>query len=103
AAFNLNAAFGPGGITMADMAELYPYDNNVLRAVKISGKQLREYLEFSARYFRGVAHPDSLINPAVPGFNFDIVQGVDYTIDISKPVGSRITRLSTLGANRRPR
>lgn len=93
AAFNLNAEFGPGAITMADMAELYPYENNVLRAVKISGKQLRDYLEFSARYFRGGARPDSLIDPSVPGFNFDIVSGVDYVIDISKPVGARITSL----------
>ena len=35
----------------ADMAELYPYENNVLRAVRISGRQLREYLEYSTRYF----------------------------------------------------
>ena len=97
AAFNLNAEFGPGAITMADMAELYPYENNVLRAVKISGKQLRDYLEFSARYFRGGARPDSLIDPSVPGFNFDIVSGVDYVIDISKPIGSRITSLSRNG------
>ena len=99
AAFNLNADFGPGAITMADMAELYPYDNNVLRAVKISGKQLRDYLEFSAKYFRANAGDDSLIDPTVPGFNFDIVQGVDYTMDITKPIGARIT---TLARNGRP-
>jgi 2',3'-cyclic-nucleotide 2'-phosphodiesterase (5'-nucleotidase family) len=99
AAFNLNADFGPGPITMADMAELYPYDNNVLRGVKISGKQLRDYLEFSARYYRAGASGDSLTDPNVPGFNFDIVQGVDYTIDITKPLGSRIT---TLARNGRP-
>jgi 2',3'-cyclic-nucleotide 2'-phosphodiesterase (5'-nucleotidase family) len=97
AAFNLNAQFGPGPITMADLAELYPYDNNVLRAVRITGRQLREYLEFSARYFRGGARTDSLIDPSVPGFNFDIVAGVDYAIDISRPVGSRITTLSRNG------
>jgi len=97
AAFNLNADFGPGAITMADMAELYPYDNNVLRAVKISGKQLRDYLEFSAKYYRASANGDSLTDPAVPGFNFDIVQGVDYTMDITKPLGLRITMLSRNG------
>jgi 2',3'-cyclic-nucleotide 2'-phosphodiesterase/3'-nucleotidase len=97
AAFNLNADFGAGAITMADMAQLYPYDNNVLRAVKISGKQLRDYLEFSAKYYRANASGDSLIDPAVPGFNFDIVQGVDYTMDITEPLGSRITTLSRNG------
>ena len=97
AAFSLNTALGPGPITMANVAQLYPYDNNVLRAVRISGRQLREYLEFSARYFRQGAPMDSLIDPSVPGFNFDIVAGVDYTIDISRPIGSRITTLSRGG------
>lgn len=97
AAFSLNAAFGPGPITMADMAQLYPYENNVLRAVKISGRQLRQYLEFSARYFREGGAPDSLVDYGVPGFNFDIVSGVDYVIDITKPIGSRITTLSRNG------
>jgi 2',3'-cyclic-nucleotide 2'-phosphodiesterase (5'-nucleotidase family) len=93
AAFSLNADFGPGPITMADMAELYPYENNTLRAVKISGRQLKEYLEFSARYFRGAGSPDSLVDSRVPGFNFDIVAGVDYVIDLRQPIGSRITSL----------
>lgn len=98
AAFNLNADFGPGAITIADMAELYTYENNVLRVVRISGQQLRDYLEFSARYFRqAVPGNDSLVDHSVPGFNFDIVAGVDYVIDISRPVGSRITSLTREG------
>lgn len=88
AAFSLDARLGPGAITVADLARLYPYDNT-LRAVRISGRQLREYLEYSARYFRG---PDA-VDPSVPGYNFDIVAGVDYTIDVTRPVGQRITRL----------
>lgn len=96
-AFNLNARFGPGAITMGDVARLYPYDNNVLRAVRISGRQLREYLEQSAKYFRQSVPADSLIDPAIPGFNFDIVSGADYVIDLSQPIGSRITSLSRNG------
>lgn len=93
AAFSLNADFGPGPITMADVSELYPYENNVLRSIRISGKQLREYLEFSARYFKS----DSTIDASVPGFNYDIVAGADYVIDLSRPVGSRITSLTRNG------
>ena len=99
AAFNLNARFGPGPISIANVAELYPFENNVLRAVRLSGKQLREYLEFSARYFRERASGDSLIDGGVPGYNYDIVAGVDYVLDISKPIGSRVT---TLARNGRP-
>jgi 2',3'-cyclic-nucleotide 2'-phosphodiesterase (5'-nucleotidase family) len=96
-AFNLNAEFGPGPITRADIAELYPYENNRLRAVRLTGRQLREYLEFSARYFRADAPRDSLIDPSIPGFNFDIVSGVDYVIDLTKPIGARITQLTRNG------
>jgi 2',3'-cyclic-nucleotide 2'-phosphodiesterase/3'-nucleotidase len=96
-AFNLNAEFGPGPITRADIAELYPYENNRLRAVRISGRQLRDYLEFSARYFRAGAPRDSLIDPAIPGFNFDIVSGVEYVVDITRPIGARITHLARNG------
>jgi 2',3'-cyclic-nucleotide 2'-phosphodiesterase (5'-nucleotidase family) len=97
AAFSLNASFGPGPITAAKMAELYPYENNVLRAVRISGRQLREYLEYSSRYFRERASGDSLIDASVPGFNYDIVAGVEYVLDISKPIGSRVTSLMRNG------
>src|SRR5581483_11648827 len=51
AAFSLDASLARGPITVARLAALYPYDNT-LRAVKISGAQLRDYLEQSARYFR---------------------------------------------------
>ncbi|MGH7637447.1 MAG: 5'-nucleotidase C-terminal domain-containing protein, partial [Gemmatimonadaceae bacterium] len=96
-AFNLNAAFGPGAVTRAHIAELYPYENNRLRAVRITGQQLRDYLEFSARYFRAHPRPDSLIDPRIPGFNFDIVAGVNYVIDLTRPIGSRITQLTRNG------
>jgi 2',3'-cyclic-nucleotide 2'-phosphodiesterase (5'-nucleotidase family) len=96
-AFNLNAELGPGPITRADIAALYPYENNRLRAVRITGAQLRDYLEFSARYFRAGAPRDSLIDPSIPGFNFDIVSGVEYVIDITKPIGARLTQLTRNG------
>ena len=38
-------------------------------------------------------------NPAVPDYNYDTMSGVDYDIDISLPVGSRITRLQIGGAD----
>jgi 2',3'-cyclic-nucleotide 2'-phosphodiesterase/3'-nucleotidase len=93
AAFSLDASLAAGPITVARMAALYPYDNT-LRAIKISGAQLREYLEQSARYFQ--RRPDGSIgvDREIPGYNYDMVAGVDYTIDLSKPIGSRITTLT---------
>ncbi|MGQ0767139.1 MAG: 5'-nucleotidase C-terminal domain-containing protein, partial [Gemmatimonadota bacterium] len=99
AAFDVNASLDAGDITIAEVARLYPYDNT-LRAIRLSGRQLREYLEHSARYYRTTGSPEaqrSLVDPAIPGFNFDIVAGADYELDISKPLGSRVTTLSVGG------
>lgn len=98
AAFSTEVVMGPGPITIAQVAQLYPYDNT-LRAVRISGKQLRDYLEFSSRYYRTAASPNVALetDPQIPGYNFDIVSGVDYVMDVSRPLGSRITRLDYKG------
>ncbi len=99
AAFSTEVAFPPGPITIAQVAQLYPYENT-LRAVRITGRQLRDYLEFSARYWRTPQSANAPLqaDPEIPGYNFDIISGVDYVIDVSRPVGSRITRLDYKGS-----
>jgi 2',3'-cyclic-nucleotide 2'-phosphodiesterase/3'-nucleotidase len=98
AAFSLTSRIPAGPVTVADVAGLYIYDNT-LKAVRISGAQLRAYLEKSAEYYlpcpRGAC--ETLVNPAVAGYNFDVVSGVDYTLDLRRPVGSRVTRLERNG------
>ena len=58
---------GPGPITVAQVAQLYPYDNT-LRAVRISGKQLRDYLEFSSRYYRTSSFGNGAARKPIPRF-----------------------------------
>ena len=94
-AFDPAAGFSQGEIRLADVAALYPY-SNTLRAVRISGADLREYLEQSARYFR-VADGRVVLNDSIPGYNFDIVAGARYRIDLSRRPGSRISELSVDG------
>lgn len=92
AAFNLAGGFAAGPVRLRDVAALYPYENT-LRAVRLPGAALRAYLERSAAYFRPYPGDDDPIDPAVPGYNFDIVSGVEYVIDLAQPVGSRIREL----------
>ena len=93
AAFSLDANLSAGPITVARMAALYPYDNT-LRAIRITGAQLREYLEQSARYFARRSDGSMGTDPKIPGYNYDMVAGVDYTIDLAKPAGERIASLT---------
>ncbi len=97
AAFSLDAALDTGAITAARLQSLYPYDNT-LRGIRITGAQLRAYLEQSARYFRTGSDGGVSVDPSIPGFNFDIVSGVDYTLDVSRPAGHRVVRLEFRGS-----
>lgn len=100
AAFNLRAALPAGSVTVADLAGLYPYDNT-LKVVRINGAQLRAYLEKSAEYYRRWTGRGPVVGD-VPGYNFDVVSGVDYTIDLRQPAGHRVTALTYRGAPVRP-
>ena len=101
AAFSLDATLDTGAVTQAALSKLYPYENT-LRAVRLTGAQLRAFLEQSALYYRtlapdGSAPPGGLVDPKIPGYNFDVVTGVDYVIDVSQPAGARITSLTRNG------
>jgi len=96
AAFDVQAGLPEGEVHQRDVFGIYPYENT-LRAVKISGQQLREFLEQSARYFRGYAPNEPIINDSVQGYNFDVVSGVVYNIDLSRPAGQRIRGLAYEG------
>ncbi len=103
APFSRTAVFPAGQVTIRDVAGLYIYDNT-LEAVTLTGAQVKDYLEYSAKYFNQTpvgapVDPETLTNAGgQPDYNYDVLSGVTYDIDISKPVGSRIVGLSYDGA-----
>jgi 2',3'-cyclic-nucleotide 2'-phosphodiesterase/3'-nucleotidase len=91
----------PGPLTLRAAADLYFYPNT-LTAVKTNGAGLRAWLETSAQRFNRIdprkAGQQPLINSHFSGYNFDQIQGgIHYVIDVSKPVGQRITTLTYKG------
>ncbi|WP_432103358.1 bifunctional metallophosphatase/5'-nucleotidase [Streptomyces sp. bgisy091] len=103
ACFSRTAAIPAGEVTIKDAAGLYPFENT-LEARLLTGAQLKDYLEYSAKYYvqtaAGVPVDTSKLTNAesIPDYNYDVVSGVTYDIDIAKPVGSRIVGLSFEGA-----
>lgn len=102
-AFSLDASLDTGAITVAMLSKLYPYENT-LRVIRISGAQLRAYLEHSAKYYRsldaqGAVPAEGMVDLSIPGFNFDMVTGAEYTIGVRRPIGARITSLTYQGRN----
>ncbi|SDT66039.1 bifunctional metallophosphatase/5'-nucleotidase [Actinoplanes derwentensis] len=103
APFSRTAVFPQGDVKIKDVAGLYIYDNT-LEAVVLTGAEVKAYLEYSAKYFLTHAmgapvDPETIADASVPDYNYDVFSGVDYDIDISKPVGSRITRLQIGGVD----
>jgi 2',3'-cyclic-nucleotide 2'-phosphodiesterase/3'-nucleotidase len=77
-----------GPIAVRNVADLYIYPNTV-KAVKVSGALVREWLEMSAGQFKridpaGPAHQD-LVEDAFRTYNFDTIDGVSYRIDVTQP------------------
>src|SRR5262249_48208852 len=77
-----------GDIAIRNVADLYLYPNTV-RAVRVTGDVVREWLEMSAGQFNRIdptiTTPQPLINTAFPTFNFDVIDGVTYRIDVTQP------------------
>lgn len=76
-----------GDVAIKNVADLYLYPNTV-RAVLVDGAQLRGWLERSAGMFNQITPGGAdqvLLNPDFPSYNFDVIDGVTYQIDLSQP------------------
>jgi len=99
ACFNDRAHISKGAVTVRDIAGLYEYENTLV-TLELTGQQLKDALEHSARYFKEYQARKSLndlIDTRIPGYNFDVAQGVSYDINLTKPFGQRIENLKYKG------
>ncbi|MDA5558456.1 bifunctional 2',3'-cyclic-nucleotide 2'-phosphodiesterase/3'-nucleotidase [Shimia sp. MMG029] len=76
-----------GDVAIKNVSDLYLYPNTA-RAVKVTGQEVKDWLERSAGIFNQVEPGKAdqvLLNPDFPSYNFDVVDGVTYQIDLSQP------------------
>lgn len=98
------ALFAPGSnlregdLTYASIFEIYKYPNTLI-GLEVTGAELKAYMEWSASYYNSFVPGDINIsfNPSIRAYNYDMFQGVDYKVDISKPAGERIVDLKFKG------
>lgn len=90
-----NANLKEGIIRRCDTSLIYKYDNT-LYILKMTGAQLRKYMEWSARYFNTYTPGDSAISADqdIPLYDYDMFEGVNYKINIAKEPGERIEDLT---------
>ncbi|HEV2801686.1 MAG TPA: bifunctional UDP-sugar hydrolase/5'-nucleotidase [Pyrinomonadaceae bacterium] len=99
ASFNPQARLPKGNVTVRDIAGLYIYENTLV-VLEVTGQQLKDALEHSAKYFRAYETgrtPAQLVDEKIPAYNFDIAEGVTYDLDLTKPVGARVQNLRFRG------
>jgi 2',3'-cyclic-nucleotide 2'-phosphodiesterase/3'-nucleotidase/5'-nucleotidase len=99
--FRPEAELPAGPIRRADVAAVYPYENT-LKAVRVSGAQLRAHLEHSARYY--ALDSAGQVRPvrSVPGYDFDMLGGAEYELDLAQPAGRRVRTLRVRGRDVAP-
>ncbi|MBV8467085.1 MAG: 5'-nucleotidase C-terminal domain-containing protein, partial [Burkholderiales bacterium] len=95
----------PIGLQVRNPGDLYLYSNNNLQAVKIKGSDLKNWLETSANQFGQIDPTKTTEQDLVPSYstiyNYDVFyatgNALQYQIDVTQPVGSRIVNLTYQG------
>ncbi|ODG92188.1 2',3'-cyclic-nucleotide 2'-phosphodiesterase [Gottfriedia luciferensis] len=103
-----------GDLTIRSAGDLYLYDNT-LKAIKVKGSVVKEWIEMTAGKYNQIdpnkTEEQALLNPAFPVYNFDVIDGVNYQIDVTKPakydlngnlVNSNSSRVINLTYNGQP-
>ncbi|MBY8914409.1 multifunctional 2',3'-cyclic-nucleotide 2'-phosphodiesterase/3'-nucleotidase/5'-nucleotidase [Bacillus sp. YC2] len=77
-----------GDLAIKNIGDLYLYDNTV-QIVKLKGSEVKDWLEMSAGQFNQIdaakGGSQALLNDGYRSYNFDVIDGVTYQVDITKP------------------
>ena len=84
-----------GAIRKCDLTSIYTYENTLYK-LQMNGAQLRDYMEWSAAFFKTWQPGDLTIafDPSTRYYLYDAFEGVNYEIDISQEPGNRILNLT---------
>lgn len=88
-------------VTMRDIVSNYIYPNT-LKVIRISGQDIKDALEKCASYFslnekQEIEVNPKFVEPKPQHYNYDMWEGIEYELNISKPIGSRVEKLSRNG------
>jgi 2',3'-cyclic-nucleotide 2'-phosphodiesterase/3'-nucleotidase len=84
-------------VTMRDIIANYKFPNTI-KVISLKGADIKAALEKTAEYFC-ITHGkiDVSMNgehPKLPHYNYDMWEGIEYVIDVSKPINLRVTKLN---------
>ncbi len=86
----------PKEVTIRDVVTTYIYPNTMV-VLEVDRAILKVALERCAAYFavtvEGVKIADAFLKPKEEHYNYDYYSGIDYTYDLTKPIGQRVTSI----------
>ncbi|WP_110945062.1 bifunctional metallophosphatase/5'-nucleotidase [Paenibacillus phocaensis] len=90
-----------GSITLRDVLTHFMYPNT-LTVLRLTGRDIREALEQTANYFvlgpgGEIAVNPAYIQPKAQHYNYDMWEGIEYVLDVAKPAGQRVVKLTRNG------
>lgn len=110
APLSIYAQIDSGNVFVRDMFNLYRYEN-LLYTMELTGKEIKDYLEYSySIWFNTMQNKDDNLllferddtgelifskrsNTALLKnryYNFDSAEGINYTVDVTKPIGEKV-------------
>ncbi len=98
ALFTNQAQLNAGPIKLKDAYAVYIYDNT-LYVIEATGQMIKDELEWTAGYFNQYYYEPTgvTVNTAVRDYNYDLWSGIEYKLDVTKPVGQRVVELKLNG------
>jgi 2',3'-cyclic-nucleotide 2'-phosphodiesterase/3'-nucleotidase len=108
APLSVHATLEKGPLLMSDMFKLYRFEN-MLYCMELTGSEIDGFLEHAAGgWFNTMKKPDDSLlkyrektsgELANPFYNFSSAAGIDYTIDVSRDPGDRVSILGFSNGN----
>ncbi len=98
ALFTNDAKLTSGPIKLKDAYAVYIYDNT-LYVIEATGQEVKDELEWTADYFNQYYYEPTgvTVNSKVRDYNYDLWSGIEYKLDVTKPVGQRVVELKLNG------
>ncbi len=98
ALFNDGAKLSAGAIKLKDAFAVYIYDNT-LYVIEATGQMIKDELEWTAGYFNQYSYEPGgvTVSGALKDYNYDLWSGIEYQLDVTKPVGQRVVELKLNG------
>lgn len=98
ALFNFGSNLLKGPFKKKDVAFIYKYPNTLV-GTKITGANLKKYMEWSASYYNNWKDGDVTISfdPDIRGYNYDMFSGMTYEVNLSKLAGERVENILVNG------